>query len=50
MQILKWTDDVSITINVSSVRLSGASWEMTGVNLIIQDSYLENFKLIFFWR
>ena len=47
MQIVKWKDNVSITRSVSSVRLSGASWEVTGVNLIIKDSYLNNFKLSF---
>ena len=40
-------DDDSNTIKISSLRLSEVSWQIIGVNLIIQDSYLENFKLFF---
>ena len=47
MQVRNWKDDASITLSVSSIRFSGASWNIAGVNLIIQDSYLENFKLFF---
>ena len=47
MQVRNWKDEASVTLNVSSIRLSGASWNIAGVNLIIQDSYLENFKLFF---
>ena len=47
MRVKNWDHDESITINLSSIRLSGASWNLTGVNLIIQDSYLNNFKLKF---
>ena len=47
MRVRNWKADISIQINVSSIHLSGASWKMTGVNLLIQDSYLENFKLFF---
>ena len=47
MQIENWKDDESITIAASSMHLFGASWKMFGVNLIIQDSSLNNFKLLF---
>ena len=47
MQVEKWRDDESITISASSIRLFGASWKMFGVNLIIHDSSLNNFKLLF---
>ena len=47
MQMKNWKDDESITIVASSIGLFGASWKMFGVNLIIQNSSLNNFKLLF---
>ena len=46
MEIKSWKYE-STNITASSIRLCGASWEVNGVNLIIKDSYLTNFKLIF---
>ena len=50
LQVKNWLDNNSSTINSSSICLSGGSWQIIGVNLIIQDSYLEDFKLFFSGR
>ena len=50
LQVTNWLNDNSSTINSSSICLSGGSWQIIGVNLIIQDSYFENFKLFFSGR
>ena len=50
LQIKNWMDDDPNTINTFSVCLSEGSWRVIGVNLIIQDSYLENFMLFFSGR
>ena len=47
LQIKIWKDTFSATVTANSIHLTGGTWELFNVNLIIKDAHLKNFRLVF---
>ena len=48
MQIDTWINETySITVTANSIQLNGGTWEISNINLIINGSYLKNYRIIF---
>ena len=47
LQITTWKNTSSITVTASSIHLTGGTWELFNVNLIIKDGHMENVRLVF---